>query len=271
MIVPPAPVKLIALDLDGTVIGDDLIVRERVRAAVAAARARGIAVTIVTGRMFAAAHPFAKTLGIAGPIVCYQGAGIFDVASGTLLQQTNVDQAVTREVLAKAADDALTAQCYSEDRLYIETPNEYTAKYIALANVEPIVVPSLRAAFAERPTMKIVLVADTARATAYVDVLRSSVGERAYVTRSHPDFVEVLDPHVNKGRALRFVAERHGVALSEVLAVGDSWNDLPLLETAGFGVAMGSAPDELRARADAVVADVAHDGVAEAIERFALA
>ena len=96
------------------------------------------------------------------------------------------------------------------------------------------------------------------------------LGDRAYLTRSNVDFVEVLDPNVNKGVALAFVAKQYGATVEETLAVGDAWNDLPLLKAAGIGVAMGSGPPELLQQADAVVADVAHDGVAEAIERFVL-
>jgi hydroxymethylpyrimidine pyrophosphatase-like HAD family hydrolase len=94
------------------------------------------------------------------------------------------------------------------------------------------------------------------------------LGAQAYVTRSQPEFVEVLNPSVNKGEALRFVAQGLGASMERTLAVGDSYNDLPLLQAAAVGVAMGSAPDELNALADAVVGDVAHDGVADAIERF---
>jgi Cof subfamily protein (haloacid dehalogenase superfamily) len=268
---PAVAVRLIALDLDGTVIGADLVVRERVRESVIRAQAQGIAVTIVTGRMFAATRPFAQALGIAGPIVCYQGAAIFDVASGAIVQQTPLAQPVTREVLAKAKADHFHAQCYAGDRLYVEAMNAFTQKYINLSQVEPVVVRSLIDEFAGEPTLKIVLVDEAERATAYTETLKALLGRRAYVTRSHPDFVEVLDPGVDKGRALAFVAAHYGVPIGATLAVGDSWNDLPLLNAAGMGIAMGSAPPELLARADAVVADVAHDGVAEAIERFALA
>jgi hypothetical protein len=268
---PAVAVRLIALDLDGTVIGADLVVRDRVREAVIRAQAQGIAVTIVTGRMFAAARPFARELGIGGPIVCYQGAGIFDVGSGDIVAQTPVAQDVTREVLDKATADGFHAQCYANDRLYVEAMNEFTEKYVKLAQVEPIVVPSLREKFNDEPTLKIVMVDETARATAYTEELKRYFGARAYVTRSHPDFVEVLDPGVDKGRALHFVAAHYRVALDATLAVGDSWNDLPLLLAAGTAIAMGSAPPEVRARADAVVGDVEHDGVAEAIERYALA
>ena len=271
MIRPAVAIRLIALDLDGTVIGPDLVVRDRVRQSIIRAQAQGIAVTIVTGRMFAAARPYAQTLKLGGPVVCYQGAGIFDAATGAIMWQTPVAQSVTREVLLKAKADRMHAQCYADDQIFVDEVNAYSNKYKELSRVEPVLVPSLYESFADRLTLKIVMVDEAERATAYTETLKTLLGTRAYVTRSHPDFVEVLDPSVNKGQALAFVARHYGVPVDATLAVGDSWNDLPLLQAAGMGVAMGSAPPELLARADAVVADVEHDGVAEAIERYALA
>jgi Cof subfamily protein (haloacid dehalogenase superfamily) len=268
---PATRIRFVALDLDGTLIGADLTLRPRVRAAVAAALARGVAVTIVTGRMFAATKPYAQALGINAPIVCYQGAGIFDVANGTTIRQIPVRPDVTREVLDWAHERGVHAQCYADDTLYLEAINRFSERYTALARVEPVVVPSLRAAFADRPTIKIVLVDDPGPSEAHLRDLRALLGDRAYLTRSNPDFVEVIDPHVDKGEALRFVAGRLRIPLDETLAVGDAWNDVPLLDAAAIGVAMGSAPPELLSRADAVVADVAHDGVAEALERYVLA
>jgi hypothetical protein len=267
---PSTRIRLVALDLDGTLVGEDLVVRPRVREAVAAAQARGIAVTIVTGRMFAATKSFARELSIDGPIVCYQGAAIFDAASGTVLRETPVHPDVTRDTLEWAHVHGVHAQCYADDTLYVDQINRFSRRYTALAQVEPIVVPSLRTAFAERPSIKVVLVDDPDRSEQHLVALQGLLGARAYITRSHVDFVEILDPAVNKGEALAFVASHHGVTLDETLAVGDAWNDVPLLEAAAVGVAMGSGPPELLERADHVVGDVAHDGVAEAIERYVL-
>jgi Cof subfamily protein (haloacid dehalogenase superfamily) len=264
------PIRFVALDLDGTLVGRDLVIRPRVREAVAKALARGVAVTIVTGRMFAATKPFADALGIDGTVVCYQGAAVFDVRSGRVLEQTPVRQDVTREVIDWCDARGVHVQCYENDTLCLQSVNQFSKRYTDLAKVEPKMVPSLRAYFADRPSLKIVLVDTAERAAQHLAALAPLLGDRAYLTRSNADFVEILDPGVNKGKALAFAAARYGVTLGQTLAIGDAWNDLPLLEAAGIGVAMGSGPPELLERADAVVADVEHDGVAEAIERFVL-
>ena len=264
-------VRLVALDLDGTLVGEDLLLHPRVREAVTRTRERGIAVVIVTGRMFAAARPFAQQLGISGPIVCYQGAAIFDVQSTAQLTCTPVRPDVTRDVLAWARRTGVHAQCYQDDVLYVDEINRFSRRYTELARVEAVLVTSLEDRFAQQPTVKIVLVDDPERSAAHLEALRPLLAHRAYLTRSHVDFVEILDPTVNKGAALRWIAARSGVPMESTLAVGDAWNDTPMLEAAGFAVAMGSAPAELRAQADAVVADAAGAGVAEALERFVLA
>jgi len=263
-------IRLIALDLDGTLVGPDLTISPRVRESITRARARGAQITIVTGRMFAATKPYAQTLGITGPLVCYQGAAIFEASTGAVLRETPVHQDVTRQVLAWAQEHHVHAQCYAGDTLYVQQINRFSKRYTDIAKVEPKLVPSLSAAFADRPSIKIVLVDDPVPSEEHLAALKPLLGDRAYLTRSHVDFVEVLSPDVNKGEALAFVAQRYGATLTETLAIGDAWNDVPLITAAGIGVAMGSGPPELFAQADAVVGDVAHDGVAEAIERYVL-
>ncbi|MEO6836576.1 MAG: Cof-type HAD-IIB family hydrolase [Candidatus Tumulicola sp.] len=263
--------KLVAFDLDGTLIGRDLLVSERVREAVARMQRAGIAGCVVTGRMYRASLPFARELNFDAPLACYQGAAIVDPASDEILYHRALANAVVRELVAAARSDRMHLQLYRNDEYYAESRNRFSDLYASLAKTEPVVVPSLGEAFAFSEATKAVVVADPPDAQRYAEKLLGQLAGRAYVTRSLPEFVEVLDPSVDKGAALRFVAVRLGVAMEDVVAIGDSWNDAPLLRAAGFGVAMGSAPPELRQVARATVGDVAHDGVAEAIERYVLA
>ena len=264
-------IRLVAYDLDGTLIGRDLRIAQRVLNAVGRARDAGIAGCLVTGRMYRAALPFARELHLDAPIVCYQGAAIVDPVTDAVLYDRPLENDVVRELIALTQTDGMHLQLYRNDEYYCEGRNRFSDLYASLAMTEPVIVPSLREAFAYSPATKGVVIADAPEAAKYETRLRVALEGKAYVTRSLPEFVEVLDPYVDKGTALRFVAQRLGVPMDATAAIGDSWNDLPLLAAARVRIAMGSAPPELKAAATAVVADVAHDGVAEALERYVLA
>jgi Cof subfamily protein (haloacid dehalogenase superfamily) len=262
--------ELLAIDLDGTLIDHSLTIRPAVSEAIARARSSGVTVTIVTGRMFVAAAPFAKALGLTAPLVCYQGAGIFDSRSGQVIEETPLPNSVAAEVYAYAKERGLHAQVYKDDIFYAEAWNEYSQLYARLAGVKPVVVPNLMAALDGRDPTKMNIIMPPPKTAGVAAELRELLGEQAYVTRSNPEFVEMLNPRIDKGVAFAHVAALLGVPLDRTMAIGDSYNDIPFLKTAGFGVAMGSSPPELKAVADAVVADWTHDGVAEAIDRFVL-
>jgi Cof subfamily protein (haloacid dehalogenase superfamily) len=263
--------KLVAFDLDGTLIGRNLTLTPQVVEAIAKMRAAGVNGCIVTGRMYRAALPYARQLGFEAPIVCYQGAAVIDPVSDKILRDIPVPNDVVRSVIDIVEADRLHLQLYRNDEYYCEERNRFSELYAQIAGVQPIVVPSLRETFGYSPATKAIVVADPPIAERYEDTLRTALRGRAYVTRSLPEFVEVMNPHVDKGDALAFVAKGLGIGTEEVVAIGDSWNDAPLLRRAGFGIAMGSAPQELRDVANAVVGDVCANGVAEAIERYVLA
>lgn len=262
--------KLVALDLDGTLVGRDLRVTPAVQDAIARMREAGVHGCIVTGRMYRAAIPFARALGFDAPIVCYQGAAIIDPATDEVLRDMPLEIDTVRALIDIVEEDRMHLQLYRNDEYYCETRNRFSDIYARLSNSQPVVVPSLRESFAYSEATKAVIIDEPEVAQRYAVRLREALGDRAYVTRSYPEFVEAINPAVDKGDALRYVASHLGIAMEEVLAIGDSWNDAPLLRAAGCGIAMGSAPPELQAVAHAIVADVANDGVAEAIDRYVL-
>lgn len=261
-------IRLIALDLDGTLVGRDLMLRPRVREEVARVRAAGIRGCVVTGRMYRASLPYARELALDAPLICYQGAAIVDPQSDEVLFDMPLENATALELVAMAQSDGMHVQLYRNDNYYCEEHNRFSDLYARLSRVEPIIVPSLHESFETSDATKAVIVADASDAHAYIEKVKARLGSRAYVTRSYPEFIEVLSPIVDKGEALEFVAARLGIAMSDVLAIGDSWNDEPLLRTAGVGIAMGNAPQEIKEIAAAVVGDVEHDGVAEALARY---
>jgi Cof subfamily protein (haloacid dehalogenase superfamily) len=270
MNVPQERPQLIAIDLDGTLVAPLQPARPAVVAAVARAVAAGVRATLVTGRMYVGAAPFAKLLALEGPIVCYQGAVTADAQTGRFERETPLAFEVAKRIYGAAREHGYHMQFYADDRFYVEQRNKYADLYARISGSQPIVVDSLLETFAGRASTKVNIVTEVARTPEAERLMREVCGDDAYVTRSNPEFVEMLNPAVDKGKALREIAARYGVPIERVMAIGDSYNDLPLLRAAGFAVAMGSAPPELKAEADAVVGDVEHDGVAEAIERFVL-
>jgi len=261
---------LLAVDLDGTLVEPRKPVRQAVIDAVNRAQAVGVRATIVTGRMYVGAKPFADALSLDGPIVLYQGAVLADARTGRFEREVSMPNAVALRIYAAAKERGLHVQFYRDDKFYVENDNAYAQLYARTSGTQPVVVPSLPAEFAGRDSTKVNVVTDPDKTPEVLALMERVCGPDAYVTRSNPEFVEMLNPAVDKGVALRLVAEGFGIPMDRVMAIGDSYNDLPLLRAAGFAVAMGSAPDELKAEADAVVGDVEHDGVAEAIERFVL-
>ncbi|TAM61457.1 Cof-type HAD-IIB family hydrolase [bacterium] len=262
------PPQLIALDIDGTLVDARLTLAEADKAAIAAARSAGSRVVLFTGRMFAASVRFAQELELDGPLVCYQGAACYDVASRALLWEEPVPAERARRVVDRVLADGFHAQAYFDDRLYVQSINHWSRVYTNIAAVEPVLVASLDAAIT-RPSTKVVAVGDPARMEEYARTLAQAFPD-LYVTRSQPEFVEVLSRLANKGDAMRRLVSSLGVDPISTIAVGDSWNDLPLLGAAGFGVAMGSAPPELKALAGAVVPPVAAHGVSQALREFAV-
>ena len=262
-------VDFVALDLDGTLIGRDTRLSPRIRTCVAAVLSQGTAICIVTGRMFRAAAPFVRELGLRAPTICYQGAWVVEGESGRRILDRPIAAPLVEEILDEFNSEDLHLQLYADDRYYCERNNRFAELYASLAGVAPIVAP-MRERFAGRSATKAVVVSDPDIAAEVELRARRRCGERLYITRSYPEFVEMLDPTVDKGSALAFVAERSGIPMERVLAIGDSWNDLPMIERAGIGVAMGNAPVEVRERADAVVGRVDEDGVCDALERFVL-
>jgi len=221
--------------------------------------------------MFQATLPFARQIEFDQPIICYQGAAIVDPSSDEVLQHVGVESPLVLEISKRVLEDGMHLQLYANDQFYVEAENEFSELYARLSGVRPVRVDSLLEEFRFRDATKIVVIDRPERAQAYAETLRSLFGDRAYITRSFPEFIEILNQNVDKGQALRFVATRAGIDREAVVAIGDSWNDVPLLRAAGFGIAMSSSPPELLEVADAIVPDVLHDGVAEAIDRFVIA
>jgi Cof subfamily protein (haloacid dehalogenase superfamily) len=224
-------------------------------------------VLVVTGRMFQAVRPFLVAAGIDDPVVCYQGALVADPATGEVLRHVPMPLERAREALDAVIEAGFHMNAYVGDELYVAEATPEAHAYADLNNVEMHVVGDLRDWLQEDPT-KLVAVGDPRALDELKAVLQPRFADRLFVSKSLPHFLEFAHPDVNKGAGLDFIARRLGFTADETVGCGDGENDHELLEWSGFAVAVANAQPEILARADLVVPDVEHEGVALLIEAY---
>jgi Cof subfamily protein (haloacid dehalogenase superfamily) len=272
---PVLPIRLIALDIDGTLVGEDQVIGDRTAAAVAEAIRRGIAVSLVTGRMATSALPFARRLGLVGPIVAQQGAMIRSMPEpgahrpGKLLFHRPLTPAVTVDIVRWCFERDLTPHFNYLEWMIVGSSEARLEEYRAFVGDRLRIVPDVAARAASAVT-KVVAIGDGNHSLDVLDEGRAYFDGRAEVTLSHPRFLEFLAPGVSKGLGVRWLARRLGVPLAQCMAVGDQYNDLEMITEVGHGVAMPSAPAAVQAAARYVAPPVAEEGAAQMIEMIAL-
>jgi len=260
-------VRAFACDLDRTLIWTDAELRPRTRAAIASARAAGIHVILVTGRMFRSVLPYTEAAGIDDPVVCYQGAAVVDPVTGRFLRHEPISVELARETIAAVEAEGYPLNCYVDDELYVARHTAASEAYASFQNLQVHAVGDLLAWLAKPPT-KLVAVGDPLELDGLEERMRAHFHGRLYISKSLPHFLEFASPDVTKGSGLAFVAELLGFTTTQTVAFGDGENDVELLEWAEYAVAVENAHERVLAVADLVCPSVSEEGVAQVIEAY---
>lgn len=266
-------IKLIALDLDGTLVNESLEISARTLDVLRRVEAeKGVKVVLATGRMFPSAIPFARTLGVTSPLIAYQGAmirdireSLADVLSHPILFHRPIELEITRKIIDIVQEQDLHANIYINDRLYTTRFNPNSTYYQKISGVVPQQADDLLAILTEAPS-KIMIIDDAC--DRLVSHLREAFPATLSICKSRYNFCEIVDASVSKWQAIQHLMQEWDIRPEEVMAIGDQENDLSMLEGAGIGVAMGNAPDNVKERANYVTESIDHDGAARAIEKF---
>ena len=262
-------IELVALDLDGTLLGRDGRVPERNIAAIARARAQGVQVILATGKTRFSALEVIDTLRLDEPGVFSQGLIIYN-AVGAILREVTLPRELAHEVLRFAEQNELPHSIYTRDGLYAPEADAYR-ELISTKYDEPLpqVVGPLTDQLDSLAVNKI-LIGDPAGDGARRRMMEAAFGGRLAVTQAVPEYVELFAAGSSKGAGLAWLLQRLAIDPAAVLAIGDGDNDLEMLLLAGLGVAVANAQPGVRDAADVVVAAHEDGGVAEAFERFVL-
>ena len=263
----PAHIRIIAMDLDGTLVKGEHGITSHVRRAIDDARAAGLGITIATGRMFRSARRFANELQVTLPIICYQGSLVRDPVTGKTYQHHVLPSAPAQAAVEFARERDLHVNAYIDDELYMEADTPEGRFYAASSNVPITFVDDLAEAVTAGST-KLVFVMDENRVLDAIAEMDGRFGPAVQATRSHPRFAELVRRDINKGTALARVADAANVSLDQTMGIGDNLNDLDLVKAAGIGVAMGDGDPRVLAAADWITGSYEDDGVAQAIDRL---
>ena len=272
---PAAAPAAVLLDLDGTCLdSEDQFLHPRVREAVREAAHR-MPVIVATGRMYRSALPWCRELGIHTPVVCYQGALVREMpppdGDGTVLLDEGVPPPAALRALHVARAHNWHFQAYQDDELYCEQDRPEAHLYARIAGV-PInfvddLAPLLHRAIS---TKAICVIEDPPEVDRCIEIMTRELKSEARVTRSLPQFVEIVSPRVSKAAACALVCDRLGVSISDAVAIGDAPNDIEMLDAAGFAIVVSSAPASVLAHAGATCAPPREAGVADALAALGL-
>lgn len=273
--------KLIAIDVDGTLLNNHRVVTPRTGRAIASAIAKGVRAVLCTGRSLHSARHIAAQVHPETHLILHSGALILERLDGPILRARNLPRGVAVSLIAFLKDegyDPLVYDSVPESRYFLHeaqrTPNEWLRRYIEANDGKAKLVPDLLAAVTYDPAQLAV-----AGRRDDIDRLRARLIERwpdvgLILSRStlvsEYWFIEVVPAEVSKSTALAFLGDLYSIRPSEMIAVGDNFNDLDMIEFAGLGVAVENAPDEVKAAADFVTRSNHDDGVAQVIEQFIL-
>lgn len=270
-------IKLVALDLDGTILDSRGKIAAGVKESIGAARQQGVVVTIATGRRLLSTQPFAEDLGIYLPLVVHNGAVVLDPWDGALLEhlplktaQAELAVELGREygLSAVVADNFLESEYFFYDDESKDTEMSAFASK-AIGRVESLLPLKIR------EPLKVMFVDSREKIRRMLEPLQKALAAETkiivYGEETTPRWgIEVFHQDSSKAHGVEIVARRYGFRQEEILAMGDDFNDLEMVEYAGIGVAMGNGVAAVRAAADFVSGTNDEGGVASAIEKYVL-
>ncbi len=271
---------LVVLDLDGTIL--DLYhhkpISPAVLAAIDAVQQAGIPVTIATGRTLDYVREHVAHIGITTPVVTTQGAVIGDPVTGEILAETTIALPLARRAAAWIdAQPYVTALYFlaQDGRTQIyqnhggPEPDFYDHVFGFPRTLQPQLA-ELLAGDGAHPPLKFLVVDDSPPDIDLVDEMKALFSPHLYITRTHPRLVEGTAQNMDKGQGMLRLCRILGLDPARVLAIGDSDNDIPVLEAAGYAVAMGNSSPGVLAVADWEAPSVEEDGAAVALRRLVL-
>ena len=254
------PLRAVAFDLDDTLLRDDLSISDETVETLRRLNASGVRILPASGRTQQSMKPFVERIGCASLYIACNGAEIWD-ASHHLLRQETFSAETGREIARFGKAHGCYAQTYAGGCFYFNEHSSWSESYAAASMLKGVCVGDLEA-YIREPRTKILMMDAPERVAQMLNEAREQFRGRISVTCSKPWFLEFNAIRATKGIALETASELLGFAPEQVIAFGDGLNDLPMLQAAGWSVAMSNGREELKQRCRSVCLSNQEDGVA---------
>lgn len=264
-------IRLIATDLDDTLLNAQSDLNPRVLDALRAAMAAGCGIVLSSGRMLEAMLPLARRIGVNAPMLLYNGALAYDHRTDETIFADQIEYATALGIAQLCERMGYYIQAYPGKNYYCNRVTEYTRRYAANIHVDavPLGMPVSEWMRLHPSGMQKLLLIDTPEgATRAQAALREAFPHGASFLKSKPYFLEIAPEGVDKGKSLLRLAKHLGLERDEVMAFGDGQNDVAMIVAAGTGVCMENGCPEARAAADIIAPSNLDDGVAAVIEAY---
>lgn len=261
--------RLVAVDLDDTLLRPDGTVSPRNLQAVRRLTEEGIMVVLASGRMHEDTAKYYPLLGISGPVISYNGAMVRDSDGSTTYQHLTVPAEHAAEIVRFARRYGYHVNYYLNDVLYVSERTYWSDLYCSRTGSTVREVGDLAQFEGSEPT-KLIILNTPEETDRLLRMFQERYGADLYITKTKPEYLEFMNKRASKAEGLRVIGEAFGIPAGEMAAIGDSYNDVSMLEYAGLGIAMGDGVPEVLAVADAVAPPCADDGFAAAVEKLIL-
>ncbi|MDA9556883.1 Cof-type HAD-IIB family hydrolase [Vibrio sp.] len=265
--------KLIALDMDGTLLNSNKEISTRTKEAIAAAREKGKKVVLASGRPLQGMQAKLDELRITGQdefVLFYNGSMVKELGSGEIIHQKIIDGKAAKLVADLAKKLGLYVHAFSPEYGLITPENNPYTKIEAQINTVAINIKDFSTLTDDEPIIKAMIVGAPEDITKAATLIPKEFHESYTVVQSAPIFLEFLNPNSHKGVGIEAIVKHLGYDASEVIAMGDAGNDNHMIQYAGLGVAMANAMEETKAIADLITDSNDDDGVAKIIEEYML-
>jgi Cof subfamily protein (haloacid dehalogenase superfamily) len=266
---PYSEIKLVAIDLDGTLLNDKRQIPGETIEAIQMVQRQGVIVTLASGRSFCSVLSYARQLNIEVPLITHCGAYVTDVKEETIVIKKRMDFSKAKKIISLFEEKDYYIKVYCNNMFFVQEATPKTVEFSVNFDIPYTVVGRKQLKTLKETPFRIVL-QDEPERIQYAKEQLSQWKDVVTVFQDSPRGLEIVDAKVSKGLALRALCQKFDIPTSKVLAIGNEGNDISMLRVAGLGIAMGNASAELKCHADVITKSNLERGVEYALRKYVL-